>query len=623
MENPSTQIVTWIMSPSQLVDYLTCPRSWYFRRVARLPEEEDVDKWNYGHRLHEVCERWVSGDSRGRDATGEPVNLYPEGWQQKSIDLSEEQLLKVTIEKATTGAQQVLRRMPDREVEIGYTREVIPNVMMTGKIDVKHRAGFEDHKTTKSRRWISTQAKLAKDDKMLCYAYETILQWWEEEGKLDPERTVNMRFNYFSKDPSDVFVKHVDVDVRADEVVQWWEDTVLPAAEDMLRMKKENLPAAEWSKVEGPRRPNACQAYGGCKFAEICTRVKTPEKYSQRINRINESRKKNQSQPIPTTMSIFGKTKKRKDGKVSKTDTVSPSSDKQPQKDAEGAKSEAKASVALDKGDGGTKSVEVVAAPWARPKCKACGGTGIRDNKPCGACDKINGATGKMTSADFEIVYTDNALVFAGEESSGEIPFASVKVEEIPAKVSKTEKVGPTPEEKEAEKEAAKAAKKKAAAEKRAEKKAAKKAKVDAEKAAEDAGKFDKHAEDDDGASSLDKTPEFPEPTSEALDKVTELQDEIPHTRAILFINCIPIGRSVTDLAEVVRKEGADLAEDMGKESYYDIVAYERRALLAACANEVYDELRGAIYVQTGDADVDAYLAAIRPFFKTIIVGVR
>ncbi|KKL28068.1 hypothetical protein LCGC14_2378860, partial [marine sediment metagenome] len=77
MENPSTQIVTWIMSPSQLVDYLTCPRSWYFRRVARLPEEEDVDKWNYGHRLHEVCERWVSADSRGRDATGEPVNLYP------------------------------------------------------------------------------------------------------------------------------------------------------------------------------------------------------------------------------------------------------------------------------------------------------------------------------------------------------------------------------------------------------------------------------------------------------------------------------------------------------------------------------------------------------------------
>ena len=61
----------------------------------------------------------------------------------------------------------------------------------------------------------------------------------------------------------------------------------------------------------------------------------------------------------------------------------------------------------------------------------------------------------------------------------------------------------------------------------------------------------------------------------------------------------------------------------MDKESYYDIVAYERRAMLASCAGEVHEELRGAITVQTGDQDVDSYLAAIRSFFALVIVGTK
>jgi len=604
------------MSPSQLVDYLSCPRKWWFRRVPRMPEEEVVNKWDYGHRLHETCERYVGADERGRDASGGPVELYPEGWHQNSITKAEQSLIKVTIEKATTGAQQVLRRMPGREVEIGYKREVVPGVDMTGKLDVLHNTGFEDHKTTKSRRWISSQKDLAADEKMLCYAYETILQWWEQEGKLDPERLVNMRFNYFSKDPTDVFVKHVDVDVRADEVVEWWEKTVVPAAEDMLRMKKENLPAEEWGKVEGPRASNACQAYGGCNYAQICTRVKTPARFAKQIERINESRTNNQSLPKPTTMSVFGKTKNRKGGTVKKTDTVSSNPAKQPQKAPN--KTEAEASVALDKGDDGT---HIVGAPWARPGCKACAGSGVRDGEPCQACDKINGATGKITSNDFEIVYTDTALVYAGEHGNGEIALPGpVEVEEIPAKVSKEIEVE-APEVDEA------AAKKAAANAKRAATRAANKAKKEAAKA-------EQVASADEGDSSLDVAPEFPDPTAEAIDKVvdaydksfTALTDGGPHNpllTAVLYINCLPIGEKVTDLAQVLRKEGEDLAKEMGKESYYDIVAYERRSLLASCAEEVVGELSGPITVQTGDQDVDAYLAAVRPFFAMVVVGTR
>jgi hypothetical protein len=626
METPDPIITTWVSSPSQLVDYLSCPRKWYFKRIAKLPVEETQSKWDYGHTLHEVCERYVAADERGRDATGEPVDIYPPDWNHRKLPTGEAKLIQVTVEKATEGAQQVLRRMPGREVEVDYKRDIIDGVKMHGKIDVLHNTGLEDHKTTGSRRWVSSQKDLAADDKMLCYAHETVLRWFEEEGKLDPSRTVNMRFNYFSKDAGDVFVKHVDVDVRADEVVEWWERVVVPAAEDMLRMKIENTPVEEWCSVEGARSRTACRDYGGCDFAQVCTRVKTPAKYRKQIDRINESRNKNQS-PTPSTMSVFKNTKKRKGGTVAKTDTVSSNPSKQPRKAAN--KTEAEASVALDKGDDGT---QIVGAPWARPGCKACSGTGIREGQPCEACDKINGATGKVTSADFEIVYTEEGtLVYAGELGTGEItltPVEEVEVKEIPAKPSKEVKVEDADAKDRAYEEGmaeelendAKAAKKKAANAKRAATRAANKAKKEAEQV----------ASADEGDSTLDVTPEFPEPTDEAQEEI-ELSVKMekrtnpfnPLLTAVLYINCLPVGEKTLDLGQVLREEGADLAKEMGKESYYDIVAYERRSLLASCAGEVVAELTGPITVQTGDQDIDSYLAAVRPFFAMVVVGTR
>jgi CRISPR/Cas system-associated exonuclease Cas4 (RecB family) len=70
-----------VMSPSQLENYLQCPRKWWFNSIRKMPElEQKKDNFDFGNVLHEAAARWISADDTGRDHNGQPVDLFPDGW---------------------------------------------------------------------------------------------------------------------------------------------------------------------------------------------------------------------------------------------------------------------------------------------------------------------------------------------------------------------------------------------------------------------------------------------------------------------------------------------------------------------------------------------------------------
>lgn len=564
-----------LISPSQLVNALSCYRKWWFRTIMKIKDNKDPAARDYGTILHACAERWLNADDQGRDRnTGQPVDPFPTGWEEvfdfgkptgRKLSRMEQALVRVLFKQAVDNG--ALRRLPGRLVESHFVIEVIPGVKMQGYIDQDSEFVVEDHKTTKHKGYALSPAKLHDDDKMLCYAHVRKLRRAQALAKTP----ITLRLNYFSK-AQDREPWAVEVNVSPEFVEKFWQEKVTPTAKTMLELSQAKIALEDWSKIEGPNKKGACEDYGGCPYAEICSRMTTVERYlatQARKNQPKEEKKKG-------TMSFFKKRSAVNSAPSPDQPLNTPEVDPPTPGKPLHIPGVVSASHEPDSVPTPAQPEKVVlskmAPPWAVPGCNPCKGTGINSKgNPCGACDLVSGRTGGKTSKEFKVWVDDSGdLRWAPADGA---PIVKSRIEEAAKVMPAKDQAAPTPAP-------------------------APKVDIPTEKAAQE-----------------------PKPKEKAKEKAKEAGPSKGRFR--LFIGCAPLSGQTLDLTDILAKEGKELAAASGQESYYQLDAFKRRDALAAQAPAIADALAGQNVTTTDGAltpDERTLLAALQPFAELVVV---
>lgn len=270
------------LSASQIETFRLCPRKWWLSKVRKLKEGGPTEAQAFGTVLHAVCERYLRADDNGVDPkTGEAVDLFPTGWHvafnryggiDGHLTVEEQKLVKALIHKAIE--EGVLQREPGRQVEAEFKAEIIPGATIEGFVDLLYPHRIEDHKTSKSTKWLKSANALAENPQMLIYAYMGL-----SESDL-PE--ITLRHNGYVKDPERPIVRKTEITVSREHVEAFWRNEIVPTAEAMLRFRAE---AENVDDVDPPESmAHACSAYGGCAFRPICSYRETEDQYELRVS---------------------------------------------------------------------------------------------------------------------------------------------------------------------------------------------------------------------------------------------------------------------------------------------------------------------------------------------------
>ncbi len=530
------------VSPTILETADLCNRKYYFERVKKLPIYRSQDYFTFGTILHEVVERFLRATFTGEvplplvsesvqdliyqdgifkgQKLGDPVNLYPQGWDDR-ISINEAVLIRKLVDKAIE--EGILLRLPDAKVEREFAIPILDGLEMVGKIDYSMPWEVHDHKTSKSTRYVKTPEQLAETIQMMVYAKALL---WEFGGER-PDQIV-LKHEVFIKDPSNPQIRKVETSVTVDEVNTFWTEKVIPLAEQVVKVRG----LEDHWEVPGPKpRSNACSAYGGCPYQDICARVKTVDQYVQEI----ESIKKAPVEPfkgysfsdLPKGMNLSERLAQLK-AKTESTPVV-PTPEPEPEPEPEAPKER-----------------ELAAPPWAREDCTACHGTGWnKKGNPCGICTELS----EIDPGDFEIQIKEGIATIDGHAFKGPEVIEEPKVKE-----------------------------------------------------------------------KVEFKPVVPEPSATFVSKEEKKRGRKKKTFS-LAINCIPVrGRGqVKDLSEVFKDLGKKLAEDKGKNSYYELNAFDRRDMLAIAVEEIVEILEGNTYiVRPDDPDLRAFVDVLRPYASEV-----
>lgn len=279
----------WRISPSQVETYLLCARKWWFERVAKLPRLPKGST-TFGTVLHGVVERYLRADDLGRDPeTGLAVEIYPPGWQtatefdgsRSSVTLAEEGIIRALVAKAIDEGHLV--RTVGRQIEAPFSVCVgeyagLP-VMYEGKRDVVEPHGLKDHKTVKTMRYAKSPRELSQNLQALTYS-KVSLDEKRQRGEPIPGKWSISHVSY-CKDPKDSRVRLTTTQVSPQQIEQYWTSTLLPTIERMHKTREISV----WHDVpDPPDAAHACNAYGGCHFASICSQREKPEDYRIRVD---------------------------------------------------------------------------------------------------------------------------------------------------------------------------------------------------------------------------------------------------------------------------------------------------------------------------------------------------
>jgi hypothetical protein len=393
-----------VTSASQFETFTMCPRKWWFDKVRRL-KTPTKGSFTFGTVLHACIERWMLADDNGRDESGEPVDIYPEGWQfdddGERITKDEESIVRRLIDKALENG--VLQRLPDRTVEHEFRRPILEssngtNVEIMGFVDVLYPDRIEDHKSTKSMRWAKSEKSLRTNLQLLVYAKEALIR----AGDNPPDRVL-LRHNYFCKDPKDLRVRSVEVLVTRQEIEDHWQ-TILEKAERMTQIRDS---AEHWDDIPDPENPSqACNAYGGCPFLSICSRKESVKEYEDRLD---FAAKLSQNVALTSSvvqtnggssMSTFREKLAAKKNKLGPTAAAAAVAEPASATEPEVVEVEPEVAKISPKHD--------TAPPWANPECPACGGRGFNSKgQPCRICDAKAKGAGRPTSSEYEIYVDD------------------------------------------------------------------------------------------------------------------------------------------------------------------------------------------------------------------------
>lgn len=592
-----------ILSASQLEVALDCKRKWWFQRGPhKLPEPRKLpDPRTFGDVIHEVAERWLKADELGRDPeTGEEVDLYPEGWttviskfgadkgQPRSITEGEAAQIKALIAAAID--EGVLVRSPHGKVEERFDMRLFDPegpygaTNITGYIDYQpDRNTIEDHKSVKKDKspWRKTPKKIHESLQMRVYAKAKI-EAAKKEGA--PIAQVHLAHNQFSKDPDAPVVRKTRTTIDADEVETFWTSVVLPLAERLRPLKKEE----DWHEVEGPSKgAQVCNKYGGCPYLKICSGRISIERYAKKIKRKNRIPEGNcrTTQVISLKPGIgvpmsFAEKIAAKKARAAGAAAPPPSKAPEPKPEPAPKTTEPSAPAGFE-GD---------VPPWADESCKACKGTGFSSlGAPCRICDVKAKKAGKPQAKDFEIVSEEGVISWSNGEIEGAVLVLSEQVE-----VKETEAPAPKPEPK-----------------------------PEPESKPEEEPELD----DQDEGDSDDEAEEDPTPAPKKKTKRGR-----PKKGFTLLIDCYVVkgqgriggGSGVIFLDEQLKHYGTELAKANEVESFYDVDCFRRRDELCKHAETIAEGF-GTDYVvaRTDSVEERELLKALRPLASTVIVGQR
>ena len=510
----------------------------------------------------------MQGDQTGRSPDGKEIDLYPFGWD-RNINEAQAELIKVLIPKAIE--QGVIERWPNRKIEHEFGRMFEDQgFLLKGFIDVLLPDQVIDHKTTSNMRYAKSPQGLIENIQMNCYAGELIMHRNDRGGSEVDNLT--LRHNVFLKDVKAPRIKIVKADVSAEDIEQFWKTAILPLTEIMVELSGD---CPDWNEVPAPTTTDPCNKYGGCPFLEVCWRGESIESYKNRVDRVNSRDKIKPKGDQETTtkdsdkeevMGIFDKSKLKKKGRIPSTQEEEETLEINPPKGEENEPQETT--------EEATEVEEIESPPWANPKCKACGGKGFNTRgKVCDIC-RFWGSKNEMPSPDdFIITKTNGVFSWVSKNeavSEGEVTvIPEPKVKEVEAEPE------PEPEVIEAEPE---------------------------------------------------EVVEEPEADTEGIEAGEKKKTRKRKRKSFtLLVNCVLVrgAQKRIDLDTVLMQYGTQLAQEWGKESFYECDPFKRRDAMAMVAAKIVEDL-GTTHVQvfTDSPDGRALLDALRPYAHCIIQGV-
>lgn len=281
-----------ILSISQINQFTACPRKWWFRKCARLipPPSNNVLGKTFGSVLHAVIERFLTADASGRDALGNPVSLYPPGWEISedgyALDEENQALVKRLVDKAIEEGHLI--RMPNREVEKEFCFVLDGDTygsaaVIVGKIDEIYPDRIVDHKSGKSKRWVVSKQRLKKDPQLVLYSSLIFMK----PGSPDK---ITLQHNNFIRDTEEIAVRKTTI-TKAEALAHVAH--IMGIARQMVDLKKDNLPDTMWREVWGSMDHDdakTCSAYGGCPYLQVCAGVEALPEFKRRAARTRKLR---------------------------------------------------------------------------------------------------------------------------------------------------------------------------------------------------------------------------------------------------------------------------------------------------------------------------------------------
>jgi hypothetical protein len=229
------------ISATQLTMFLTCPRSWAWSYIARVPRERAL-ALELGIRVHEILEAYYRGEAMPdrseiwRFNPGEKI-YYPGKIADSMLNAA-------------------IPRQPSA-VEVQFDKH-LDGVHYTGKIDVlqRHANRIEifDHKTSSSpAKWGKTPDDLLKDIQRNLYC------WAAREDYLP----VNFALNYGCTDGKPQKAKLVKAASSLDD--SYFLNEIHPTAKLMVELKEQKT-----NPLDLPPEPAACGMFRGCPHKERC-----------------------------------------------------------------------------------------------------------------------------------------------------------------------------------------------------------------------------------------------------------------------------------------------------------------------------------------------------------------
>ncbi len=613
------------LSASQLSTAALCHRKRWFQSVARLRSPKKGYQ-SFGTVLHGVLERYLMADTLGRGADGKPADLYPPGWnlvvavsrggafveellgdQITEADLrdvqeilvlpeDEEVLVRTLVQSAITGG--VIERRPGGKVEEGFELPVFDGHLMIGYIDYGDAITVEDHKTSKSKKYLLSKKALVGDIQLMVYAKVKLTQL-RLRGEMDPEY-IELSHNQFVKgcpdykEPEPPSVRKTTAKVTPALVDQFWDTQVLPLCRQILLYQN----IVDPFEIPDPEA-GACSAYGGCQFSTICTKQESIPHFKKRVDNIRQNAKERN---LDLHKERFMGLKELLAARATQKGAVAPAATTTPAAAAPPVQQPKQVTPPPAK-PAATSVAGRVVPPWAQAiengeakNCAACQGSGFNSKgAPCQICVLSARKAGRQTPDLFNIVGTAEGarswtLKTGGAAVTQQVvtpPVAETKTatvvtaaepEEPPAiDPMPGEPDEPVPEE-------------------------------PVEEGIEQTGPIDRVIEKK-KLGRPKKGESTPLPTGTGL---------------MLLIGCFPVKAvdGVVSGEEVLR--AVTLKDKSGKEvGYYSIAeVFQRRDAITAIAGDLAASLGDKVIVQSiGNADVDNLMSALLPFAKTVFRG--